>query len=135
MQFPDTSGVPANMLYPEDGTAFDMLSRFIEHEYVDPAQMYMRDMAAALGIVKDQPFAPDASARALLDKAARTATRIGHLNLYTPSPLVTNGVGGPTDTGSTSSPVTPLSHRTRSTTSMRASAFSRMPIPQVPAWP
>jgi hypothetical protein len=36
MQFPDASGVPANMLYPQDGTAFDMLARFIAHEYVDP---------------------------------------------------------------------------------------------------
>ena len=36
MQFPDASGVAVNMLYPQDGTAFDMLSRFIEHEYVDP---------------------------------------------------------------------------------------------------
>ena len=90
MQFPDASGIPVDMLYPQDGTAFDMLSRFIDHEYVDPADMYMRGMAAALGIVKGQPFAPDASARALLDQAARTATRIGHLNLYTPSPLVKN---------------------------------------------
>ncbi len=38
MQFPDASGVPANMLYPQDGTAFDMLSRFIDHEYVEPAE-------------------------------------------------------------------------------------------------
>ena len=80
MQFPDASGVPASMLYPQDGTAFDMLSRFINHEYVDPADMYMRGMAAELGIVKGQPFAPDAKARALLDKAARTATRIGHVS-------------------------------------------------------
>jgi hypothetical protein len=36
--------------------AFDMLSRFINHEYVDPADMYMRGMAAELGIVKGQPF-------------------------------------------------------------------------------
>ena len=90
MQFPDASGVPANMLYPQDGTAFDMLARFIDHEYVDPADMYMRGMAAALGIVKGQPFAPDAKARALLDKAARTATRMGHVVAYTPSPLVKN---------------------------------------------
>ena len=48
MQFPDASGVPANMLYPEDGTAFDMLARFIDHEYVEPAHMYMRGMAAEL---------------------------------------------------------------------------------------
>jgi hypothetical protein len=36
MQFPNASAVPANMLYPTDGSAFDMLARFIEHEYVDP---------------------------------------------------------------------------------------------------
>jgi hypothetical protein len=88
MQFPDASGVPANMLYPQDGTAFDMLSRFINHEYVDPADMYMRGMAAELGIVKGQPFAPDDKTRAVLDQAARTATRIGHVMVYTHSPLV-----------------------------------------------
>lgn len=90
MQFPDASGVPANMLYPQDGTAFDMLARFIDHEYVDPADMYMRGMAAQLGIVKGQPFAPDAKARGLLDKAAHTATRMGHVLAYTPSPLLKN---------------------------------------------
>src|SRR6476620_11861036 len=90
MQFPDASGVPANMLYPQDGTAFDMLSRFIDHEYVDPADMYMRGLAAELGIVKGQPFAPDAKARALLDKAARTATRIGHVTAYAPNPFLKN---------------------------------------------
>jgi hypothetical protein len=88
MQFPDASVVPADMLYPQNGTAFDMLSRFIDHEYVDPADMYMRGMAAELGIVKGQPFAPDAKVRALLDKAARTATRMGHVLAYTPSPLL-----------------------------------------------
>jgi hypothetical protein len=91
MQFPDASAVPANMLYPQDGTAFDMLSRFINHEYVDPADMYMRGVAATLGIVKGQPFAPDASTRGLLDKAARTATRMGHVIAYTPSPLLKHG--------------------------------------------
>lgn len=91
MQFPDASGVPANMLYPQDGAAFDMLSRFIDHEYVDPADMEMRGMAAALGIVKGKPFRPDDKARALLDKAARTAARIGHVIAYTPSPLVEEG--------------------------------------------
>ena len=90
MQFPDASGVPANMLYPQDGTAFDMFSRFIDHEYVDPADMYMRGMAAELGIVKGQPFAPDAKIRAVLDQAARTATRMGHVGVYLQDPLVKN---------------------------------------------
>jgi hypothetical protein len=95
MQFPDASGVPANMLYPQDGTAFDMLARFIDHEYVDPADMEMRGVAAALGIEKGQTFAPDAHARELLDKAARTATRMGHVVVFTPSTLVKNGLWYP----------------------------------------
>jgi hypothetical protein len=95
MQFPDASVVPANMLYPQDGSAFDMLARFIEHEYVDPADMEMRGMAAAIGIVKGQPFTPDAHARELLNKAALTATRMGHVVAFTPSALVKNGLWYP----------------------------------------
>ncbi len=40
------------------GTAFDMLARFIDHEYVDPADMWMRGIAASLGIVKGKPSRP-----------------------------------------------------------------------------
>ena len=36
-----------------------MLTRFIEHEYADPADMEMRGMLAALGIEKGKPFKPD----------------------------------------------------------------------------
>ena len=77
MQFPNASGVPINMLYPTDGAAFDMLKRFIDGEYVDPADMDMRGMLAAIGIVKGEPFEPDAHQRELLDKAARTAAAYG----------------------------------------------------------
>jgi hypothetical protein len=34
MQFPDPSAVAVNMLYPQDASAYDMLARFIDHEYV-----------------------------------------------------------------------------------------------------
>jgi len=78
MQYPDASTTPADMIYPMDGTAFDMLSRFVDHEYVDTTDMEMRGTLAGFGIVKGQPFAPDAATRALLDKAARTASRMGH---------------------------------------------------------
>jgi hypothetical protein len=80
------------MLAPQDGSAFDMLARFIAHEYSSPADMEMRGMAAALGIVKGKAFAPDTQARALLDKAAKTASRMGHVLGYTASPLVPNGL-------------------------------------------
>lgn len=87
MEFPDASGVPVKMLYPQDGTAFDMLSRFIEHEYVDPKDFEMRGMAADLGLIKGLPFKPDEKMKAMLDKAAKTASRISHAFAYGPSAL------------------------------------------------
>jgi hypothetical protein len=79
MQFPDASGVPVNMLYPHDETAFDMLQRIVDTEYVDPADMNMRGMLAAICIVKGQTFSPDAKRRALLRKAAQSAFEMGHV--------------------------------------------------------
>ncbi|MDN7180530.1 hypothetical protein M0D69_21510 [Caballeronia sp. SEWSISQ10-4 2] len=90
MQFPDASGVPVNMLYPKDGTAFDMLSRFIDHEYADPQDIEMRGMLAAIGIVKGKPFQPDDHARTLLDDAAKTASKIGLAGSYEPQTIVPN---------------------------------------------
>jgi len=87
MEFPDASGVPVNMLYPQDGSAFDMLARFIDHEYVDPKDFEMRGMAASLGIVKGKPFQPDAKTKEILDSAAKIASRIGHAYSYGPTAL------------------------------------------------
>jgi hypothetical protein len=92
MQFPDASKVPANMLYPTDGSAFDMLNRFIQHEYADQADMEMRGILAALGIEKGKPFKPDAHTHEMLDKGAKTAYRIGHAIAYEPLAIVPNGL-------------------------------------------
>ncbi len=118
MQFPNASALPANMLYPNDGSAFDMLARFIDHEYADPADMEMRGVLAALGIQKGQPFSPDSRTRALLHKGAKTAFRIGRI------------VAGPT-----CSRATRPSPPRRSTTSIRARASSRSPTRPARAWP
>lgn len=71
MQFPDASGVPIDMLPPTDDSAFDMLKRIIDAEYVDPADMDMRGMLAGVGIVKDQPFSRDARVSEILNAAAQ----------------------------------------------------------------
>ncbi|HVY05645.1 MAG TPA: DUF1254 domain-containing protein [Burkholderiales bacterium] len=92
MEFPNASGVDANMLFPTDSFAFDMLSRFIDGEYVDPADMEMRGMLAAIGIIKGKPFKPDERTRFILDSAARTASHMGHVVSYSPSPIVPNGL-------------------------------------------
>src|SRR5688500_377223 len=91
MEFPNASDVPADMLYPQDVSAFALFARFLDREYVDPADREMRGMAAGVGIAKARPFAPDARAAALLDRAARTATRIGHVIAATPAELETAG--------------------------------------------
>lgn len=76
MQFPEGSGVPANLLFPRDVSYFDMLARFVDHEYVDPTEMDMRGMLATLGIVKGVHFNPDSRMRAMLDRAALTAFKM-----------------------------------------------------------
>jgi hypothetical protein len=76
MEFPNASGVPVNMLYPTDFSAFEMLDRYIQHEYADPADFEFRGMAQALGIEKGKPFNPDEKTRKILDLAAKTAWRM-----------------------------------------------------------
>jgi hypothetical protein len=92
MQFPNASATPATMLYPQDGSAFDMLDRFLQHEYVDAADMEMRGMLAALGMQKGKPFTPDPRTRDLLDKGAKTAFRMAHALLYEPLSIVPNAL-------------------------------------------
>jgi hypothetical protein len=92
MQFPDASATSANMLYPQDGNAFDMLSRFIDHEYLDPSDMEIRGVLAGIGIIQGRPFIRDAATLDMLDKAARTASHIGHALSYQPSKMVPNGL-------------------------------------------
>jgi hypothetical protein len=40
MQFPDASGVRANLLFPCDGSYFEMRSCFIDSEVVEPADVH-----------------------------------------------------------------------------------------------
>src|SRR4029453_16749997 len=55
-----------------------------------PADMGMGGMLVALGIEKGKPFKPDSRTRDLLDKAAKTAYRIGHAIAYEPQAIVPN---------------------------------------------
>jgi hypothetical protein len=79
MVFPDASGVPANLLPVSDGSAFDQLKRLVDSEGSHLADPDSRGMLAALGIVKGQPFAPDARTRSILDSAARTGYKMSRV--------------------------------------------------------
>ena len=79
MQFPDASGVPANMLPVSDGSAFDQLKRLVDSEGANLADPDWLGMLASIGIVKGQPFNPDAQPRAILDQAAKTAYKMSRV--------------------------------------------------------
>jgi hypothetical protein len=76
MQFPDASGVPANMLPRSDGSVFDQLKQLVDSEGTNLAESDSLGMLAAIGILKGQPFTPDAKTRAILDRAAKTAYKM-----------------------------------------------------------
>jgi hypothetical protein len=68
MQYPDASGVPVNMLPISDGTAFDQLKALLDSEGRHLADPDWLGMLASIGIVRGQPFTPDAATRAILDR-------------------------------------------------------------------
>lgn len=75
MQFPDASGVPANMLPVSDGSVFEHLKQLVDSEVGNLASPDGLGMLASIGIVKGRPFNPDAHDRTILDRAAKTAYR------------------------------------------------------------
>jgi hypothetical protein len=79
MQFPNASGVPVNMLPISDGSAFDQLKQLVDSEGTNLAESDSLGMLAAIGIIKGQPFSPDAKTRAILDRAAKTAYKMSRV--------------------------------------------------------
>jgi hypothetical protein len=79
MQFPDASGVPANMLPRSDATAFDQLKSLIDKEGENLADSTGLGLLANVGLVAGRPFKPDAQTRAILDAAAKTAYKMSRV--------------------------------------------------------
>jgi hypothetical protein len=77
MEFPDASGASIDMLPPRDARAFEMLKRYVDHEFVDPRDMDMRGVLAAIGIAPGKPFIPSTHEREILDRAAGRASEMG----------------------------------------------------------
>jgi hypothetical protein len=66
-------------LWVSDGTAFDELTKLVESEGTNLADSDSLGMLAAIGIAKGRPFAPDAKTRAILDHAAKTASKMSRV--------------------------------------------------------
>ena len=79
MEFPDASGIPANLLPVSDAGVFDQLKRLVDSEGSNHASPDGLGMLASIGISGDQPFNPDAHTRQILDRAARTAYKMSRV--------------------------------------------------------
>lgn len=79
MQYPNASGVPANMLPRSDATAFDQVKWLLDREGANLASTDGLGLLANVGLVADRPFEPDATMRAMLDAAAKTAYKISRV--------------------------------------------------------
>jgi hypothetical protein len=79
MEFPDASGVPANMLPISDGSAFDQLKQLVDSEGANLAGSDWLGMLASIGIVKGQPFTPDGHTKKILDQAAKTGYKMSRV--------------------------------------------------------
>jgi hypothetical protein len=79
MTFPDASGVPVNMLPISDGSAFDQLKQIVDSEGANLGDSDSLGMLAAVGVIKSEPFTPDAHTREILDRAAKTAYKMSRV--------------------------------------------------------
>jgi hypothetical protein len=79
MQYPDASGVPVNMLPRNDASAFDQLKALIDSEGANLADPDWLGMLASIGIIKGQPFNPDAPTRKIFDDAAKTGYKMSRV--------------------------------------------------------
>ena len=76
MQFPSGSGKRVNMMYPVDGAFWTKLKTFVDYEAVSAIDPELRGVLASIGIVKGQPFDPNAKQQELLKKAVETAPKM-----------------------------------------------------------
>jgi hypothetical protein len=79
MEYPDASGKPVNLLPLSNVSAFDELTKLVDSEGANLGGPDWLGMLAAIGIVKGQPFNPDAQTRATLDRAAKTAYKMSRV--------------------------------------------------------
>src|SRR5258708_1537749 len=82
MKFPNASATPADYDFKRDLRYFESLAQFINHGPAALEGMALRGLAASLGLVKGQPFQPDAGMNALLNAAADVTYKIATVETY-----------------------------------------------------
>ena len=83
-EFVDMSGKAFNTVFPSDYSYFDDLNAVIQDEPIEAISPEVRGAIAAIGIVKGQPFKPDARMKKLLTEAATLGNATSRAITYHP---------------------------------------------------
>ena len=78
------SGKAFNTVFPSDFSYFENLNQIVQEEPIDAISPEVRGAIAAIGIVKGQPFAPDARMKKLLTEAAMLGNATSRSITYHP---------------------------------------------------
>jgi hypothetical protein len=81
-EFLNGSHQSIDALFPDDHRYFELLAELVNEEPAEVFGPLERAQMEAIGIVRGQPFAPDAKDRALLDEAARIAGAIARAHTF-----------------------------------------------------
>lgn len=79
MQYPNASGVPANMLPRSDISAFEQLKWLVDREGRNLAGPEGLGILANIGIIQGKPFAPSPSARTILNYGANVGYKMSRV--------------------------------------------------------
>lgn len=78
----NASGLGANTLPPEDGSAFELLDEIIQYEPEDLFDKELLGRLATLGIEKGKPFRPDERMQSIFDQAAKMGVAMSRAIVY-----------------------------------------------------
>ena len=82
MDFAKVSGKYINTIPPSDASLFELVATVVREEPLDAVDPETRGLLAAIGIRKDQPFAPDARMQAILAEAAAVGNATARAILF-----------------------------------------------------
>jgi hypothetical protein len=77
VRYIEGSGLAFNTIPPSDETFFDLVNEFVQEEVEGAFEPEIMGALAAIGIVKGQPFEPDARMRGILAQAADVGNATG----------------------------------------------------------
>ncbi len=83
-EFVNFSGKSYNTIAPNDFSFFEGLNEVVQEEPIDAIDAEARGLLAAIGIVKGQPFDPDARMKTLLGEAATIGNATARAITYQP---------------------------------------------------